>query len=100
MDSAGEMLQELIIQISEGNVGAMMCCLEMIKNSVGSINAVLAIKRAEQLGIVGDKLYLVWNDCCDRDGEKTLRVLMEKGKDEILDHIDVLKHGGRGKAFD
>ena len=40
------------------------------------------------LDITGDKFYMIWNDCCNRDVDKTLKVMLENSKEDILKHLN------------
>lgn len=97
MDLGTHMVMEFVTRVSAGNIGALTCTMQLLENNPMSSSALI---RALDLGIIGDKLYLVWNDCCDRDTNKTVQVLLEKSKEEILEHIDMQKNMGRGKPFE
>lgn len=97
MDLREEMIKSFVVKIADGNIGAMTCCVELL----GTTNekAITALQRAYEMGFKGDKLYLIWNDCCDRDANKTIEVLHEKSKEELWDHIDIVNHDYRCVPF-
>ena len=92
------MIFEFITKVAKGNVGAATFCMEALQS--GNKNFFAALSRMLDLDITGEKIYLIWNDCCDRDTDKAIRVMLEESKADILDHIDVFKNQGRGKPFD
>lgn len=96
MDFRGEMIKSFIIKLSDGNIGALTCCTQLLDTNE---KAITALQRAYEMGLKGDKLYLIWNDCCNRDANKTIEVLHEKSKEELWDHIDVLNHDYRCVPF-
>ena len=91
-------VNSLIIELADGNPGALGFLMQVITNP--TTKGLAALTRMVELGIKGEKLYLIWNDCCDRDQNKTIDVMLKKSYDEILDHIDMQKNMGRGKPFD
>ena len=51
-------------------------------------------QRMQENGITGDKLYMLWNDCCGRDTGLALETMMCMDMEEIVRHINY--DGGRG----
>ena len=90
--------EKFMIRISDGNIGAMTFVMSVLKDV--KLDSYTALQRMASLNITGEKLYLLWNDCCDRNNKKTINVMLKKSYDEILDHIDMQKNQGRGKPFD
>ena len=88
----------IILSVSKGNPGAAAFCMEVMHNENTSNYAAAAIERMNYLDITGDKLYMIWNDCCNRDTEKTLTVMLEKSKDDLIKHLNY--ENGRGIPFD
>ena len=60
-------IQEAIITMSEGNSVALTCLQKMIESNP---MAILDILYFDFLGIYGSKIYILWNDCCNRDINK------------------------------
>ena len=78
-----------------GNPGALNFVMEAY-----ALNA----RRAEEgflkmlaINVVGDKLYMLWNDCCDRDTILAVAVMNVLPEGEILRHINYER--GRGIPF-
>ena len=87
----------IIEKMSEGNPGAMAFCFEALKDPA-DLHILLM---CDTLGLYGPKLYMLWNDCCDRDIAKVRKVIKEwqsgrLSKEEINKNLD----GGHGRPFD
>ena len=73
-------IKESIIAMVEGNPGATMVLMEMLKVShkidpdslLGSLGALTAL---DEYGIYGTDIYVLYNDICDRDNVKFLATL-------------------------
>ena len=89
---------DLVLLVSEGNPGAATFCMEAMHQENAAKYAIAAIERMKALDITGDKLYMVWNDCCNRDTEKTLTVMLEKSQDDLIKHLNY--ENGRGIPFE
>lgn len=85
-----------IMAIAEGNLGALQFVMECLKS--GNNQLVFGLSRVVICGISGEKLYMLWNDCCGRDNAKTEKVMMEASMKEIHEHINY--ENGRGIPFD
>lgn len=86
-----------------GNPGAMTFYAEahnlcVYRGFVLSFAAQKAFDRMLENGITGDKLYMLWNDCCDRDTGKALKIIMDHDIDDIVEHINY--ENGRGIKYD
>lgn len=57
-----------------------------------------AFERMQSYNITGSKLYVLWNDCCHRDTNKALNIMLNEDIKVILEHID--DSNGLGKPFD
>lgn len=78
-----------------GNPGAARFVTEAYaKNAVHAENDFL---RMLSIGVVGDKLYMLWNDCCECDTALAMAVMNELPEEEILRHINYEQ--GRGIPF-
>ena len=64
----------IIEKMSEGNPGAMAFCFEALKNPEEDLHILLM---CDTLGLYGEKLYMLWNDCCNRDIAKVRKVIKE-----------------------
>ena len=65
-------LQEVVLTMCENNHGALMIVLDMINRPESFLDLLLC----DSLDIRGVKLYLLFNDCCNRSKEKFSRTLL------------------------
>lgn len=86
------------IDIVEGNPGAMTFLMDAYDKFLGK--AELAFQKMQDNDIRGEKLYLLWNDCCNRDTEKAIRIILDKSIPEIKEHINHAYEHGRGLPFE
>ena len=64
---------EVISAMSEGNPGAIECiALMFLDDPYGTMLDLLLL---DSLEIYGSKLYMIWNDCCDRNVKKMKKTL-------------------------
>lgn len=85
----------------EGNPGAltfMMAAYSPNKNLKELLKTESAFGRMRKFGITGAKLYMLWNDCCDRDTDKAIQIMRTNDIDDILKHINY--EGGRGIPYE
>lgn len=81
--------------VVEGNPGALCFLIEAYDINIGE--AEMAFQKLQDAFITGDKIYILWNDCCNRNTERTI--------DMILDNeVEILKHfinyeKGRGLRY-
>lgn len=88
-----KILEIMIIEsICEGNTGALSFLMAAIRVDNG--RAARAFRKMACNGITGSKLYMLWNDCCDRDTELALNAMERMSVEEIVRHINY--DGGRG----
>ena len=90
------MILEAAIKMSDGNPGALQCTLNLIKKDWYRY-----VLLCDSLGLYGVKLYMLWNDFCNRDTDKMATVLdaYAIGK---LSAAQIQEHlaGVRGKPFE
>lgn len=87
-------LHEVISIMSEGNPGALECISMMFAdNAYGTAIDLLLFDKLE---IYGSKLYMVWNDCCNRDMKKfkeTIRAFRSEKftKEQIHENLNQIR---------
>jgi len=64
-------IMDIMMTMSEGNPGALTILMQMIGDPTG----ILDILTCDSLEIRGSKLYMLWNDCCERNYAKFKRTL-------------------------
>ena len=87
--------QTLIKKVANGNPGALRFAVDAFM--VDGVLARHTCSIALMLSITGDKLYMLWNDCCNRETIKAMFVLMKCKTDDIYSHINY--KNGRGIPF-
>ena len=86
--------------ICEGNSGALTfltLAYAPTKSMPEIMKAEKAFQRMQDEDITGSKLYMLWNDCCNRDTEYTIEIMLRNSIDDIVKHINY--EGGRGIAY-
>lgn len=86
-------LEEVIITMADGNPGAIACMMQMMNNSP---MAMLDILYLDSMEIYGEKIYMLWNDCCNKDMEKldaTLKYFRSGkiSKEKILENLSQVR---------
>lgn len=86
-----------------------MVTFDMCNNNMGAIDFMMkayqingaeaeyAFRRMRHYKICGDKLYMIWNDCCDKNTEKAVKVMKDCSIEFITDKLNY-EHG-RGKPI-
>jgi len=80
------------INICNGNPGALDFTLRAY--AIDSMHAERAFQRMQDNNITGDKLYMIWNDCCDRNELKAIDVMIYCPMEFILEKLNYSR--GRG----
>lgn len=86
-DIMPEIAYDWMLKVTDGNPGALAFVLDCIHTSEDSA---LGLMRMEKFNVIGEYLYVLWNDCCSRDTEKAIRVMINNSKEDILEHLDGL----------
>lgn len=94
---------DMILKLSEGNPGAMTTLFEILKykdnDPLKFLGTFLVIDTME---LYGRHLYMLWNDCCNRNVKKVLDVIKGYQLGEITNY-DInqrIKNVSYGKSFD
>lgn len=96
-------LGDVIIKLSEGNPGAMTTLFEIMNHfdndEMEFLGTFLVI---DSMALYGSQLYMLWSDCCNRDIEKTVKVINLYCNGVITDKDieERIKNVGYGKSFD
>ena len=81
--------------ICEGNIGALTFLMEAY--DIDMWGAESAFLRMQYNNITGSKLYMLWNDCCDRDTAMAIKVMKNHTIEDIIKHINY--ENGRGIRY-
>lgn len=64
---------DILMKMSDGNPGCLTFLMELAhKDSMLLCSVALKLDSAE---LYGSEVYMLWNDCCDRDIDKTVRMI-------------------------
>lgn len=80
------------LNLASGNPGALQFVFAAC--DLDPDNAGVGFAKMEQAGIVGSKLYMLWNDCCNRDTALAIKAMCHIDKEHLLKHINY--DAGRG----
>ena len=78
--------------ICEGNIGALTFLMEAY--DIAMFEAERGFQRMQDNRITGCRLYMLWNDCCNRDTEKAIKVMCNCDINFIISKINYEQ--GRG----
>ena len=68
-------LSDFIVMVVDGNVGALTFATECL--TIDPVRAVDGLRRMLDHGITGSKLYMIWNDGCNRDTKDALNAICD-----------------------
>lgn len=89
-----------IFDIAKGNPGALTFIMEayMKSDMYKALKAERGFQRMQDHGITGKKLYMLWNDCCNRDTDWAVDIMENESIESIVWHINYER--GRGIMFE
>lgn len=95
-----DIMQIYALEVCQGNPGALQFFMEAInkQNERAFQKANSGFNRMLENNIKGSKLYMLWNDCLNRDTERTLYVMLHDSIESIVEHINY--DGGRGIPYE
>lgn len=82
--------------LCDGNPGALTFMMDAYDKFLFKAEA--AFQRMQDNLIRGAKLYMLWNDCCDRNTKKAVEIMLNNPIDDILQHINYEQ--GRGIPYE
>lgn len=78
--------------LCEGNPGSLTFIMSAY--SYNPFKAESGFARMRDNNITGSKLYMLWNDCCNKNTERAIDIMIKESIDDIVMHINY--EGGRG----
>lgn len=78
--------------ICAGNPGALQFLMQAY--DMDMFKAEQGFQRMQRAGITGVRLYMLWNDCCNRDTEAALLAMNTLNIESVVEFINY--EGGRG----
>lgn len=93
-------IQETLFEFSGGNPGALTFLMKLIKEREDDF--VIDLMTIDDMGLYESKLYMLWNDSCNRDIHKVIKIfdLYRIGKITQNDIEERIKNVGYGKSFE
>lgn len=85
--------KEIILRMAEGNPGAAKAIMEMSRYY--PLNSLLM--ELDYYHIYGERIYMLWNDCCDRDANWAIQTL-RFFKDNNIPHSVIHANFDKGRA--
>lgn len=82
-------------EMANGNPGAITFLAEAYR--LDPFGAEDAMQRMRGIKITGDKLYMLWSDCCDRDTDLTLKMMSKCTDEQLFYYLNY--ENGRGIHF-
>lgn len=93
-----DIIQIYALEVSQGNPGALLFFGEAMQKGPNFQKANSGFNRMLQNNIKGSKLFMLWNDCLNRDTEKAVYVMLHDNIESIKDHINF--EGGKGIPYE
>ncbi len=89
-------LKEIVVSMYEGNPGALRVLMELVAVYPSTIQML------DDAQIYGTHIYMLHNDCCGGDIDRTVLVILgiNEGRISQQDINERLKNVGRGKPFE
>lgn len=76
--------------IVEGNPGAMTFLMDAYR--IAMFRAEAAFDKMQKAGITGPKLYMIWNDCCNRNTERAINMILDNDV-KVIEHFINYENG-------
>ncbi len=87
-------LQTILEKMSDGNPGCLSFFIEVLKEDENVFWKILI--KLDTSELYGSLIYMLWNDCCNRDTQKTIRMIR---KLDILTLRSYVVDKGRGTKY-
>ncbi|WP_406543842.1 hypothetical protein [Pseudobutyrivibrio sp.] len=84
-------------EFCDGNVGALSFFVGTLGLGMDTQRAINGFQRMKLNEIYGEKLYLLWNDCCYRDTKRAIYIMLHDNIQNIQRHINY--ENGRGIPY-
>lgn len=81
--------------ICKGNPGALAFLAKAYKTRLWEAEA--AFQKLQSADITGDKIYMLWNDCCNRNTDRTIDMILDNDT-KTLEHF-INYENGRGLRY-
>lgn len=79
--------------LSDGNPGALTFMFNMITIVISPMELMKILFKLDESEIYGSHIYMIWNDCCDRDTEKAIKMIKNLSTQELRSYVIGLSYG-------
>lgn len=91
---------DVLMKMAGGNPGALTACME-IMSKIPEGRGLMVLLRLDDIGIYEDRLYMLWNDCCNRNIEEFDKLMRNNQFGKVTDEqLRQAVAGGRGRPFE
>ena len=94
----GMSIIDAMAELSEDNSGCVTFLCELADYHKGTPDFLLDLLFFDNNEIYGSKLYMLWNDCCNRNIEKTVETIKMLRDKQVSKEV-IHKNLGRGRAL-
>jgi hypothetical protein len=81
--------------MSDGNPGCLSFLFEVIKRENVNVFCEMVVK-LDTSELYGSLVYMLWNDCCNRDTQKTIRMINKLDSETLRSYV---VDKGRGTKY-
>ena len=81
-------IKDAVVKMSDGNPGAVVALMQMMirGNKYGEVHGLRRLCILDECEIYGSKVWLLWKDVCNFDGERFDKMI-DGGKKAILSEV-------------
>lgn len=77
--------KDILTKMSNGNPGCISFLMGVLNNS--NEDFFYCCLKLDSMEMYGSEIYQLWNDCCDRDTDKTIQIIRTYSNKEIISHV-------------
>ena len=88
-------MMKLVLRYAQGNPGALTFLMELLEPKNMDVFIPIVFKLEDCKSIRGTNLYVLWNDLCGRDMEKTAKLCSSAPNDILMDACSRQDYSGR-----
>ena len=78
--------QTILMKMCDGNPGCLSFLMMVIEKESIDVFFEIVIK-LDIAELYGSLIYMLWNDCCDRDTQKTIRMIRKLDCETIRNYV-------------
>ena len=78
--------QTILMKMSDGNQGCLSFLMMVIERESIDVFCEIVLK-LDSAELYGSLIYMLWNDCCDRDTQKTIRMIRKLDRETLRSYV-------------